>query len=268
MTLGSNPNNGDQISFKFNLPDGSTETIQLTASNAVPTPAGSFAIGATPAATSANLNNALNGAITTLANTSLVAASAVAATRDFFGDPPQRVATTPLASATALVSGTAANTVMWYVGDNGASSARASSIARIDQSVTVQYGARASEQGIRTQLEAVAVLAAVSSTGPNAPAQVAALSGRVTQNLTAQPGQQTIQDIQADFSIAQSTMKDATARQKQTQSMLQNIVDAAESVSTDQVASQILALQTALQASYQTTAMLSQLTLTRFLPLA
>src|SRR3954468_16320465 len=267
VTLGSNPNNGDQISFKFDLPDGSTETIQLTASNAVPTPAGSFAIGATPAATSANLNNALNGAITTLANTSLVAASAVAATGDFFGDPPQRVATTPLASATALVSGTPANTVFWYVGDNGAGSARASSIARIDQSVTVQYGARATEQGIRTQLQAVAVLAAVSSTGPNAGAQVAALSGRVTQNLTAQPGQQTIQDIQADFSIAQSTMKDATARQKQTQSMLQNIVDTAESVSTDQAASQILALQTALQASYQTTAMLSQLTLTRFLPL-
>ena len=93
------------------------------------------------------------------------------------------------------------------------------------------------------------------------------MSGRVTQNLTAQPGQQTIQDIQADFSIAQSTMKDATARHKQTQAMLQNIVDDAERVSTDQVASQILALQTALQASYQTTAMLSQLTLTRFLPL-
>jgi hypothetical protein len=49
--------------------------------------------------------------------------------------------------------------------------------------------------------------------------------------------------------------------------MLQSIVDAAESVSTDQVASQILALQTALQASYQTTAMLSQLTLTKYLPL-
>jgi flagellin-like hook-associated protein FlgL len=268
INLGANPNNGDQISLKFNLPDGSTETIQLTASNAVPTPAGSFAIGATPAATSANLNAALSGAIGTLANTALVAASAVAATNDFFADPPQRVAGTPLATATALISGTAANTVSWYTGENGASLARASSVARIDQSITVQYGARATEQGIRNQLQSVAVLAAVTSTGPNAAAQVAALSQRVTQNLTPQPGQQTIQDIQADFSIAQNTMKDATARQKQTQSMLQNIVDGAESVSPDQVASQILALQTALQASYQTTAMLSQLSLTKFLPIA
>jgi flagellar hook-associated protein 3 FlgL len=268
INLGANPNNGDQISFKFNLPDGSTETIQLTASNAVPTPAGSFAIGATPAATSTNLNAALNASIGTLANTSLVAASAVAASNDFFGAPPLRVGTSPFATATTLVPGTAADTVSWYTGEAGAGSARASSIARIDQSITVQYGARASEQGIRTQLQSVAVLAAVTATGPNAAAQVAALSSRVTQNLTAQPGQQTIQDIQSDFSIAQTTMKDATARQTQTQAMLQNIVDQAETVSPDQVASQILALQTALQASYQTTAMLSQLSLTKFLPLA
>jgi hypothetical protein len=39
-------------------------------------------------------------------------------------------------------------------------------------------------------------------------------------------------------------------------------------VAPDQVASQILALQTALQASYQTTSMLSQLSLTKFLPIA
>jgi flagellar hook-associated protein 3 FlgL len=265
--LGANPNNGDQISFKFNLPDGTTETIQLTASNAVPVPSGSFAIGATPAATSANLNAALNTAIGTLANTSLVAASAVAASNNFFGSPPLRVGTSPFATATTLVAGTAANTVSWYTGEAGAGSARSSSIARIDGSITVQYGARASEQAIRSQLQSVAVLAAVTSTGPNAAAQVAALSQRVAQNLTAQPGQQTIQDIQADLSIAQTTMKDATARQKQTQAMLQNIVDQAESVSPDQVASQILALQTALQASYQTTAMLSQLSLTKFLPI-
>jgi flagellar hook-associated protein 3 FlgL len=268
IALASNPNSGDQISLKFNLPDGSTETVQLTASNAVPTPANGFAIGATPAVTSANLNAALNSAVGMLANTSLVAASAVAATTNFFADPPQRVAGTPLATATALANGTAADTVSWYTGENGAGSARSSSIARIDQSITVQYGARATEQGIRNQLQSVAVLAAVSSTGPNAAAQVAALSQRVTQNLTPQPGQQTIQDIQANFSIAQNTMKDATARQKQTQSMLQNIVDGAEGVSPDQVASQILALQTALQASYQTTSMLSQLSLTKFLPIA
>src|ERR1700731_1423857 len=80
----TNPNNGDQVSFAFNLPDGTTEQIQLTACSATPPPAGSFAIGATPTATAANLNAALNSAIGKLANTSLVAASAIQAGNDFF----------------------------------------------------------------------------------------------------------------------------------------------------------------------------------------
>jgi hypothetical protein len=49
--------------------------------------------------------------------------------------------------------------------------------------------------------------------------------------------------------------------------MLQNMVDSTETVSTQQVASEILALQTALQASYQTTSIMSQLTLTKYLPI-
>jgi flagellar hook-associated protein 3 FlgL len=80
----TNPNNGDKVSFAFNLPDGTTETIQLTASSVTPQPVGSFAIGATSTATAANLTAALNTAIGTLANTSLVAASAIAAGKDFF----------------------------------------------------------------------------------------------------------------------------------------------------------------------------------------
>jgi flagellar hook-associated protein 3 FlgL len=391
----TNPNNGDKVSFTFNLPDGTTGSIQLTASSATPPPAGSFAIGTTPTATASNLNAALNTAIGTLANTSLVAASAVEAGNDFFaagtatgsavnnqaappapvtgatllsgsgpdslgagfaagdtitvnGTPitfvasgatgnqlnvtdsvqtllakidsitgtsspstvssggavtlhtddaaslsvtssnpaafaalgfsgtatavlsPLRVSGSPLSSATSLVSGTPANTVSWYTGNPGPTgSARASSTARVDQSVTVQYGAQADEPAIRTQLQNLAVFAAftTSPTGANSAAQVSALSLRIAQNLAAQPGQQTIQDIQAEFATAQSTMKDAGARQTQTQAMLQNIVAGAESVSPDQVASQLLALQTALQASYQTTSMLSQLTLTKYLPI-
>jgi len=38
---GTNPNNGDTVSFAFKLPDGTTESFQLTASSATPPPAGS-----------------------------------------------------------------------------------------------------------------------------------------------------------------------------------------------------------------------------------
>lgn len=267
----SNPVAGDKVSFTFNLPDGTSETVQLTASSEVPTPAGSFAIGATPAATAANLNAAVTSSVGTLAKTSLVAASAIRASDDFFDTPPQRVDVTPpatLATATAAVNGTAANTVQWYTGDAGTGSARATSTVRVDPTVTVQYGMRANEDAIRSLVQSVAVLAAVttSPTDPNGADQISALNARVAQNLTATPGKQNIQDIQADLANAQTVMKDATARQTLTQATMQNIVDQAENVSTDEIASQLLALQTDLQASYQTTSMLSQLSLVKFLP--
>jgi hypothetical protein len=393
VDLAANPNDGEAVNFAFKLPDGTTESIQLTASSATPPPAGSFAIGLTPTATAANLNAALNSAIGTLANTSLVAASAIEAGNDFFnttgtatgavvnnklaapitgatllsgaaatdslgtdfapGDtitvngtpitfvasgatgnqlnvtdsvqallskidsitgsstpstisggaitlhtddaaslnvtssnaaafaalgfgatatatvPPLRVGSVPFGTATSLVSGTPANTVSWYSGEAGPGPARATATARVDQAVTVQFGMRANEQAIRSQLQTLAVFSAVTTTaGPNAALQVQALSERVAANLSPQPGQQSIEDIQADLATAQLTIKNVQTRQTQTTSMLQDIVDQAESVSKDQVASQILALQTSLQASYQTTAMLSQLSLTKFLPIA
>src|SRR5260221_2501603 len=80
----TNPNNRDTVSFKFSLPDGTTGSIQLTASSATPPPANSFAIGTNSTLTAANLKTALTTAIGTLANTSLVAASAGHDRHDFF----------------------------------------------------------------------------------------------------------------------------------------------------------------------------------------
>jgi hypothetical protein len=409
LGVATNPNPGDQITVNFNLPDGTTDSVQLTASNTTPAPANSFAIATLPggapdpATTAANLNNALNTAIGKLANTSLVAASAVEAGHDFFdpsssatgtvadnqlatpapitsatllsgtapsdsltsgfanGDsinvngttitfsgspnslttppyninpatstvgnlltaidsitgtstpstvsggvvtlntgnaanfsisapaadtsaknalaalgfgpagttitavqPPLRVPS-PASSATSLVNGSA-DTVAWYTG-NSSANPRASSTAKIDSSISVQYGAQANEQAIRSALEGVAVFAAVSfsPTATNSPAQAAALSTRIATNLTPQPGQQTLSDIQTDFASAQTQMQAATARQTQTQAMLQNLVDQTETISTDQVASEILQLQTTLSASYQTTSILAGLSLTKFL---
>jgi flagellar hook-associated protein 3 FlgL len=396
VNLGAtNPNNGDQVTFTFNLPDGTTEAIQLIASTATPPPTGSFAIGATPTATAANLNAALNTALGTLANTSLVAASAMAASDNFFnsagtatgsvvnnklavpapitgatllsgaagtdslatnfaaGDtitvngttltfvaagatgnqlnvtdsvqtlltkidsitgtstsstvsggvialhtdnaaslnvtssnaaafaalgfgptvtavqPPLRVGGVPLNTATTLVSG-AANTVAWYTGEASSGPARASSTARVDQTATIQYGVRANEQAIRSALQSVAAFAVVTTSpnNANATALVTALNQRVATGLTPQGTQQSVADIQTDLASAQVAMKNITARQSQSQLMLQDLVDQTENINSDQVATEILALQTRLQASYQTTSMLSQLTLVKYLPVA
>jgi hypothetical protein len=423
FSLGStNPNPGDQVTMNFSLPDGTTTSLKLTATNQNPPPSGSFLIATTgsgapdPATTAANLDTALNTAIGTVANTTLVAASAVAAGNDFFdpssiavgsvannqglpgsaGPPPvAAVAPTPITAATALsspaapsaiadalssgfangdsinvngtpitfstssptsltgpnyninpttgtvgnllsaidsisgtstpssidggavtlhtdnaasfsISGTTANatsalgalgfstspitavqpplrvpspassatslvngsatTVAWYTG-NSSSDPRASSTARIDSGITVDYGAQANEQAIRQQIEGVAVYAAVSfsPTATNSAGAASALSSRIAANLTSKPGQQTIADIQTDFASAQTQMQAASARQTQTQTVLQNLVDSTETVSTEQVASEILQLQTTLSASYQTTSILAGLSLTKFL---
>jgi flagellin-like hook-associated protein FlgL len=263
----TNPADGESVKFTFNLPDGTTEDITLTASTATPLPANSFAIGADSTATAANLNAALNTSIGALANGPLVAASAVTAGDNFFDQPPMRVGTTPLGAATTLVAGTTANTVSWYNGETGTDPARGTAVAQVDQSITVQYGARADEQALRSQLQTVAVFAAVttSATDPNANAQIAALNQRIAQNLAAVPGTQSIQDIQADFAGAQATIKATTDRQTQTKAITQTMLDSIEGINNDEVATKILALQTALQASYQTTATLYQMSLTKFL---
>ena len=170
------------------------------------------------------------------------------------------------ANATSLVNGSA-NTVAWYTGNNSPDP-RASSTAIVDSGISVQYGLQANEQAIRQQLEGTAVYAALteSPSATNSSGQATALSSRIATNLTSQPRQQQISDIQTDLANAQTTMQAASARQTQTQTVLQNMIDSTETVSTQEVASQILALQTSLSASYQTTSILSKLTLTNFLP--
>ncbi|WP_441277996.1 flagellar biosynthesis protein FlgL [Tardiphaga sp. 172_B4_N1_3] len=273
----TNPNVGDQVKFTFTMPDGTTEDIVLTASDQTPLPAGSFAIGADSTATAANLNTALGSAMKDLANGPMVAASAIEAGDNFFDQPPLRVGSTPLGSATTLVAGTADNTVIWYQGEQNTAangSARGSAVSQVDTSIKVQYGARADEQALRAQLQTVAVFAAVAvdpaqlsnaTYAKSANAQIAALNQRVAQNLANVPGQQTIQDIQADFAGAQASIKSTTDRQVQTKAMAQTMLDSIEGINDDEVATKILALQTALQASYQTTSNLYQMSLVKFL---
>ena len=174
----TNPNPGDTVKFSFTLPDGSTQDLTLTATAASPPGAGQFTIGASSAVTATNLQAALTQGLGTLANTQLVAASAVQAGNDFFNTdathPPQRVGGPSFDTATTLVDGTA-NTVAWYTGDNATDDPRSTALARADQSLTVSYGARANEQGLRVAVQSLAVFAATQFSGsdPNGQAQYA-----------------------------------------------------------------------------------------------
>ena len=276
------PKDGDAVKFTFDLPDGTQETITLTASSKTPLPDNCFAIDpgnptAVPpvapssSVTATNLQTALTAAVKKLANGPLAAASAIKAGNDFFNNtPPLRVAgTAPFGGATAQVAGTKANTIFWYNGepDSASDPARGTAVAKIDDAITVQYGARADEQALRKQLQTVAVFAAVttSATDPYSSGKIAALNQRVAANLAVVPGEQSIQNMQAELAGAQASIKATSNRQVQSKALAQTMLSSIEGINNDEVATKILALQTSLQASYQTTSRLYQLSLVKFL---
>jgi hypothetical protein len=162
------PADGDTVGVTLTLPDGSTDTINLTATTGTPG-AGQFQVGADTTATAANFQAALKSAIQADTPTKLAAASNVAAANDFFnssGQGVRRAAVGPdgtYATATDFETPTqtASDTVQWYNGESSASSAgaRASVTTKVDGAVKVTYGVEANEQGIAQLVRSLAVQA-------------------------------------------------------------------------------------------------------------
>jgi flagellar hook-associated protein 3 FlgL len=268
VDLGSNPNAGDTIAFDLTLPDGSSQTISLQATTDSPAGTNQFTIGTTPAATAANLQTALSGAVSSLAQSALPAASAIAAANGFFNsDPPQIVAGPPYDTATALTNGTPQNTVFWYTGENGSTAALQTATAQVGPSMTIAYGMRATEPAISSLVANVAALAATtfSSTDPNAQASYDALSQSVMANLSPQSGTQQISDIEAQLANAQTTVQTASTTNTQTQTTLQDMLQNIDGVNDNNLSEQILTLQNTLSASMSITARLAQLSLVNYL---
>lgn len=265
------PNPGETFTLRLTLPDGTSENITLTATASSPSGENEFTAGPTAADTATNFRTALTTALGAASGTSLTAASAVAASDDFFdadsSNPPQRVAGPPFATATAMTAGSAADTVIWYTGEAGSDSARSTASARIDQSLVVAYGARANEDGLRNLVKNVATLAAVtiSSSDPNAADLSKALNQRLTSSLNGSAGTQSVTEIAAELAGAQTSINAAKNRHQQTAATLGDFLQQVTGVTNEEVGAQILALQTRMQASMQTTAMLFQTSLVNYL---
>jgi flagellar hook-associated protein 3 FlgL len=268
---GHQPNAGDTLTFTLNLPDGTSEALTLRATTTSPPGDNEFLIGADPAATTANLQARLTSAVGQLAQTSLSAASAIAAANDFFNvdgaNPPRRVDGPPFDTATGLIAGTSANTVAWYTGEAGTLSARATAVTRIDTAMNVSYGMRANEEALRTPVANLAVFAAMTffASDPNGQQRYTALTQRLQANLSEPTGTQKIADIEAELAGSQAAMAAAEDRHTQTKAALTDLLQAVESAPLEEVGAQVLAVQTSLQASLQTAALLAKLSLVNYL---
>ncbi|GGH26569.1 hypothetical protein GCM10007036_34460 [Alsobacter metallidurans] len=251
------PTDGQSFSMDVLMPDGATSTVRVVARSVVPSPdagAGeiSFLIGGSGAVTAGAFNTAMTSAVTALTTSAdFSAASSVAGAKDYFAD-----------------------TANWYGGDTSATP-RASATARVDEDQTVGLGMEASEPAFQNLLAQLGVFAAesFSTTVATDGDRYAALKTRVSDQIRnpvvpASPiagKAYTIQSAHTDLALGQVAVKEAKQRNTDTQAQLENALSSVEDVTTESVAAQLLAVQNQLQASYQTTSMLSKLSLVNYL---
>ncbi len=270
IEVSAQPLEGDTVTINLTLPDGTEASLKLTAVTGAPA-AGQYQIGATVDQTAANLSGALQTRLTEMANTDLTVASNYAAADNFFnaqGDPVLRVQGPTFASATALVTADPTTTVMWYKGQDSAN-ARTTVTAKIDDAATVNYGAQANESGPLALLRSLAVLATQSFTNADATSQgrFDAVATRNYSRLSEEHNNEggSIEMLAVELGNAQVNVEGVASRQSNYKAQLEGMVEDISSVPKEEVAMEMLALQTRLQASYQATSLIASLSLVNYL---
>lgn len=275
ISLGSQPIDGDSITVTLGMHDGTTTTVTLTARNTPDAGATTqFAIGATKEATAANLAAALGTSIQGAASGTLSASSTARAATDFFngttaaGQEPRRIVNDASGNP-HYVQAPQGKTVIWYQGDAASTDPRSTATVRIGTNQDLAIGARADEPALRSAFAGIAALAVegiVDPTGATGTTRFNALATRSASLLSnATGGSPGLNDITGDFSLASSSLANAKSANQSTRATLQSAVDGVESVSTEEVATQLLAVQNRLQASYQVTATISKLSLVNYM---
>lgn len=264
------PTAGDKVQVSFTMPDGTEEQIVLVATIGTPDD-GEFQIGGDADTTAARFGAALTASVKQLAETRLASASAFAAAGDFFngqGQQVMRVAGPPYDTATGLVAGTSANTMLWYNGEDSADP-RNTVTARVGEGTTVGYGVQANEAGFLNLIQALAAVAVQDfpDGDPTSEERYTSMMSRNASRLADTRDNQagSLAAIAVELGLAQSTTGAIAERHKAHSAQLDNMLDQIEAAPTETIAMEILALKTRLEASYQTTALLSQLSLVNYM---
>lgn len=220
---------GDSVTVTLTEPNGTTRQVTLTAVTGRAGP-GQFTIGADEQASAANFEKAMVRSVT---------AAATAAE----GNPRQSVT------------------------------------AAVEDSGRVAYGMQANESGYLRLMRAVAAMSVetypeiTNAADPNsvdldpAKARFDAMARRQQLELSESRNSErgSIELITMELGVARAGLKAAGDRHTNYKAQLDNLLSDVETVSKEDVAMEILALQTRLTASYQVTSMVSQLSLVKFL---
>ena len=264
------PIDGDTITIGLTLPDGTSDQVKLKAVTGTPK-AGEFQIGVDANATAANFNTALTASLTSLGSTTLVGASNNAAAENFFngqGQPVLRVQGPSFATATTLVTANPTTTVMWYSGGDS-TDPRNSVRAKVDDATTVGYGIQANENGTVNLVRALATMAIQTFTtaDPTSNGRFDAIANRNQERLseTHNGEQGSIEMVGVELGSTAAAMKDIADKHTNYKAQLNGMLTRIEGIDDNEVTLEMLAIQTRLQASYQTTSIVSQMSLVNFL---
>jgi flagellar hook-associated protein 3 FlgL len=266
------PLTGERLSITVRLPDGKTTNLGFAVDTAGAADDTVFALGATPALTAANLQSAITSRLSSIGQGELRAASGLVASREFFSgsvtNQPPRVAGPPFTTSTSYAVAGSRPTVIWYKGDDSSLvAARDTQMSEVDTGMSISLGARANEVPLRDSLVALGLFLAedyppgVSSTQDRFDAN----SARAIQMFNSTGGPDAILGMNGDFGLATSQVAEAKTRHQDRKQFLSGLLSEIESASTEEVAVKLTTLQTQLQASYQTTARLAQLSLVNYL---
>jgi flagellar hook-associated protein 3 FlgL len=271
FTTGSLPTPGETVTIGLTLPDGTEEAIVLTGTTSGTPDPGEFTIGVTGATTAASFAAALTDALELAAGTKLAAASTYAAAGNFFnaqGAAVMRVNGPPFDTATSMVAGTSSNTVFWYKGEDS-TDPRGTVNAKVDEGTTVKYGVQANESGLLRLMQTLASMAeAIYPNGdPTSPGRFDAMASRQVERLAINNtnSQGSIGVISVELSLALTTMNYAGQRQDAHRVQLDGMLADIETIPPEEVSVEILSLKTRLEASFEATSLVSQLSLVHYL---
>lgn len=258
IAFGAQPTAGQEVTVLVTYPNdrNRTEAITLKATTEVPPPAGSFLIGADESATATNFSAALGDKLAILTSTKLTAASTYTAADQFF---------------TTRGEVKHPDAMQWYNGqDVGATgNPRQSVSTSIDESTKVSYGVQANETGIVELMKGLAVFAVseltpIDSTNAGIYDSLVGLQrDRLSEANNAKQG--SLEVIIMELGLASATMNTVKARHTQYDAQLKTMLSGIETAPVEEVAMQMLTLRTRLEASYQVTSMVSQLSLVNYL---
>ena len=158
--------------------------------------------------------------------------------------------------------------IIWYKGEDG-TDPRAAVNAKVDENTTVKYGVQANESGLVRLVQTLAAMA--EAVYPNADAtsmgRFDAMADRQISRLSVNNtnSQGSIGVISVELSLAQTTMDYAGQRQETHKIQLSGMLADIETIPAEEVSMEILSLKTRLEASFEATSLVAQLSLVHYL---